>query len=325
MNSDSVGYVSNGNSSGNGSSKQPNCDKWCQQRQRENQERLELEEQLNYVKMLNRGVEINVDSKKDILTEMKTGGVELKTGVLQWDGVLKKGDKYIIYTDTTADYNAALKIVKANYWTNVEVDLNREYKYLTALSMNEAKNQGKVSQAEMVTISSRAENRGLSVLYYKDLFDQNLITKSEWKLLNVMDKVESGATATEIIGPIVGAAATYKAGQRGLLDQGDSGKNSTESSSKKYDSVDEYLETTNYRNSTKGPANIYVKTGGRNAALDDLTRLGIVDIVVRENGTITGKLNGLDVNLHQSSKEALNSWTIEIKVSKNKIMKIRYE
>ena len=64
-----------------------------------------------------------------------------------------------------SDYNAALKIVTDNYWTNVEVDLNRGYHYLSlTLSMNEASNQGKVSQSEMMAIASRAQNSGLSVL-----------------------------------------------------------------------------------------------------------------------------------------------------------------
>ena len=66
--------------------------------------------------------------------------------------------------------------------------------------MNEASNQGKVSQSEMMAIGSRGQNSGLSVLTYEDLYNQNVITNTEWQMLKIMDKLEGFASITEVIG-----------------------------------------------------------------------------------------------------------------------------
>ena len=84
------------------------------------------------------------------------------------------------------------------------------------------------------------------------------------------------------------------------------------------------------RNTTPGPkttgkATQYEKLGNYNDAVADFNSLGVKNVQVRPNGTITGKLpDGRNINVRPQSSPPNNYPTIEIQQKNNERIKIRY-
>jgi MAFB alternative C-terminus len=87
--------------------------------------------------------------------------------------------------------------------------------------------------------------------------------------------------------------------------------------------INNILRNTTAGQKTSGRARQYDKLGNYNDAVADFNSLGVQNVQIRPNGTITGQLpDGRKVNVRDRSSERIP--TLEIQHSRNEIIKIRY-
>ena len=88
--------------------------------------------------------------------------------------------------------------------------------------------------------------------------------------------------------------------------------------------INNILRNTTAGQKTSGRARQYDKLGNYNDAVADFNSLGVQNVQVRPNSTITGKLpDGRNVNVRNYSSGD-SAPTLEIQHSNNEIIKIRY-
>ena len=110
---------------------------------------------------------------------------------------------------------------KQEGWTNTEIILKRGISDINFVLTSEAAKQNKNPEILTSSISDRVNHaKPNGVLSYTDLYNSNLITKEEYVSTKGWTIGYNGAAYSEIVGPIVGATSTYIAGQKGLLNQG---------------------------------------------------------------------------------------------------------